>query len=121
MSKLKSSESVRVVVRCRPMNGKEKAASYDKVVDVDVKLGQVSVKNPRGVAHEMPKTFTFDAVYDWNAKQFELYDETFRPLVDSVLQGFNGTIFAYGQTWGEITYLQASRLGSFLFLSECSI
>lgn len=31
MSKLKSSESVRVVVR-RPMNGKEKAASYDKVV-----------------------------------------------------------------------------------------
>uniref|UniRef100_A0A8C2FG42 Kinesin motor domain-containing protein n=1 Tax=Cyprinus carpio TaxID=7962 RepID=A0A8C2FG42_CYPCA len=28
----------------------------------------------------------------------ELYDETFRPLVDSVLFGFNGTIFAYGQT-----------------------
>lgn len=92
------------MVRCRPMNGKEKAASYDKVVDVDVKLGQVSVKNPRGVAHEMPKTFTFDAVYDWNAKQFELYDETFRPLVDSVLQGFNGTIFAYGQTGTGKTY-----------------
>uniref|UniRef100_A0A8C9GDT6 Kinesin-like protein n=1 Tax=Piliocolobus tephrosceles TaxID=591936 RepID=A0A8C9GDT6_9PRIM len=104
MSKLKSSESVRVVVRCRPMNGKEKAASYDKVVDVDVKLGQVSVKNPKGTAHEMPKTFTFDAVYDWNAKQFELYDETFRPLVDSVLQGFNGTIFAYGQTGTGKTY-----------------
>ncbi|XP_032714795.1 kinesin-like protein KIF3B [Lontra canadensis] len=104
MSKLKSSESVRVVVRCRPMNGKEKAASYDKVVDVDVKLGQVSVKNPKGMAHEMPKTFTFDAVYDWNAKQFELYDETFRPLVDSVLQGFNGTIFAYGQTGTGKTY-----------------
>lgn len=93
-----------MVVRCRPMNGKEKAASYDKVVDVDVKLGQVSVKNPKGVAHEMPKTFTFDAVYDWNAKQFELYDETFRPLVDSVLQGFNGTIFAYGQTGTGKTY-----------------
>uniref|UniRef100_A0A2K6R6X1 Kinesin-like protein n=1 Tax=Rhinopithecus roxellana TaxID=61622 RepID=A0A2K6R6X1_RHIRO len=104
MSKLKSSESVRVVVRCRPMNGKEKAASYDRVVDVDVKLGQVSVKNPKGTAHEMPKTFTFDAVYDWNAKQFELYDETFRPLVDSVLQGFNGTIFAYGQTGTGKTY-----------------
>ncbi|XP_065270444.1 kinesin-like protein KIF3B [Emys orbicularis] len=104
MSKLKSSESVRVVVRCRPMNGKEKAASYDKVVDVDVKLGQVSVKNPRGTSHELPKTFTFDAVYDWNSKQFELYDETFRPLVDSVLQGFNGTIFAYGQTGTGKTY-----------------
>jgi len=27
-----------------------------------------------------------------------LYDETFRDLVENVLQGFNGTIFAYGQT-----------------------
>ena len=27
-----------------------------------------------------------------------LYDETFYDLVESVLQGFNGTIFAYGQT-----------------------
>ncbi|NXW42526.1 KIF3B protein, partial [Nyctiprogne leucopyga] len=104
MSKLKSSESVRVVVRCRPMNSKEKTASYEKVVNVDVKLGQVSVKNPRGTSHELPKTFTFDAVYDWNSKQVELYDETFRPLVDSVLQGFNGTIFAYGQTGTGKTY-----------------
>nr|prf kinesin-related protein [Strongylocentrotus purpuratus] len=31
-------------------------------------------------------------------KQIDLYDETFRSLVESVLQGFNGTIFAYGQT-----------------------
>ncbi|NXM09345.1 KIF3B protein, partial [Tyrannus savana] len=104
MSKPKSSESVRVVVRCRPMNSKEKTASYEKVVNVDVKLGQVSVKNPRGASHELPKTFTFDAVYDWNSKQVELYDETFRPLVDSVLQGFNGTIFAYGQTGTGKTY-----------------
>uniref|UniRef100_U3JS97 Kinesin-like protein n=1 Tax=Ficedula albicollis TaxID=59894 RepID=U3JS97_FICAL len=104
MSKAKSSESVRVVVRCRPMNSKEKTASYEKVVNVDVKLGQVSVKNPRGSSHELPKTFTFDAVYDWNSKQVELYDETFRPLVDSVLQGFNGTIFAYGQTGTGKTY-----------------
>ncbi|KAJ7332231.1 hypothetical protein JRQ81_014411 [Phrynocephalus forsythii] len=104
MSKLKCSESVRVVVRCRPMNSKEKAASYEQVVGVDVKLGQVSVKNPKGASHELPKTFTFDAVYDWNSKQFELYDETFRPLVDSVLQGFNGTIFAYGQTGTGKTY-----------------
>ncbi|NXH13827.1 KIF3B protein, partial [Bucco capensis] len=104
MSKLKSSESVRVVVRCRPMNSKEQTASYEKVVSVDVKLGQVSVRSPRGAAHELPKTFTFDAVYDWSSKQVELYDETFRPLVDSVLQGFNGTIFAYGQTGTGKTY-----------------
>lgn len=33
-----------------------------------------------------------------SSKQQDLYDETVHDLVDSVLQGFNGTIFAYGQT-----------------------
>ncbi|KAL7864641.1 hypothetical protein AOLI_G00160610 [Acnodon oligacanthus] len=105
MSKSKSSESVKVVVRCRPMNEKERAANFERVVSVDVKLGQVAVRNPRGAsAHEHPKVFTFDSVYDWNSKQIDLYDETFRPLVDSVLLGFNGTIFAYGQTGTGKTY-----------------
>ncbi|XP_014002800.1 kinesin-like protein KIF3B isoform X2 [Salmo salar] len=101
----KTKESVKVVVRCRPMNEKERAANFERVVHVDVKLGQVAVRNPRGAAaHEHPKVFTFDSVYDWNSKQVDLYDETFRPLVDSVLLGFNGTIFAYGQTGTGKTY-----------------
>ncbi|XP_051961530.1 kinesin-like protein KIF3B [Xyrauchen texanus] len=105
MSKSKSSESVKVVVRCRPMNERERVANFERVVSVDVKLGQVYVCNPRGASsHEHPKVFTFDSVYDWNSKQMELYDETFRPLVDSVLFGFNGTIFAYGQTGTGKTY-----------------
>ncbi|KAI4877257.1 hypothetical protein NFI96_014314, partial [Prochilodus magdalenae] len=104
MSKSKN-ESVKVVVRCRPMNDKERAANFERVVSVDVKFGQVAVRNPRGAsAHEHPKVFTFDSVYDWNSKQIDLYDETFRPLVDSVLLGFNGTIFAYGQTGTGKTY-----------------
>ncbi|XP_061698063.1 kinesin-like protein KIF3B [Syngnathoides biaculeatus] len=105
MSKSKSSESVKVVVRCRPMNEKEQAATFECVVSVDVKFGQIIVRNPRGASSgELPKVFTFDSVYDCNSKQLDLYDETFRPLVDSVLQGFNGTIFAYGQTGTGKTY-----------------
>uniref|UniRef100_H3CBQ6 Kinesin-like protein KIF3B n=1 Tax=Tetraodon nigroviridis TaxID=99883 RepID=H3CBQ6_TETNG len=101
----KSSEAVKVVVRCRPTNKKELAANYEKVVSVDVKLGQIIVRNPReAAASELSKVFTFDSVYDWNSKQIDLYDESFRPLVDSVLQGFNGTIFAYGQTGTGKTY-----------------
>uniref|UniRef100_A0A1A8IKR9 Kinesin-like protein n=1 Tax=Nothobranchius kuhntae TaxID=321403 RepID=A0A1A8IKR9_NOTKU len=103
MSKSKSSESVKVVVRCRPMNEKERAAGFERMVSVDVKLGQIIVRSPRD-ASELPKIFTFDSVYDWNSKQIDLYDETFRPLVDSVLLGFNGTIFAYGQTGTGKTY-----------------
>jgi len=33
-----------------------------------------------------------------SSKQRDLYEETFYNLVESVLSGFNGTIFAYGQT-----------------------
>lgn len=105
MSKSKSSESVKVVVRCRPMNDKELAAKFERMVSVDVKLGQILVRNPREAsASELPKVFTFDSVYDCNSKQIDLYDETFRPLVESVLFGFNGTIFAYGQTGTGKTY-----------------
>ncbi|NXN36061.1 KIF3C protein, partial [Rhinoptilus africanus] len=91
-------EALKVVARCRPMSRREEAAGYERVLELDVKLGQVSIRNPRAAPGELPKTFTFDAVYDASSKQADLYDETVRPLIDSVLQGFNGTIFAYGQT-----------------------
>lgn len=71
---------------------------------MDLKLGQVILRNPRAPPSEPLKTFTFDAVYDSNSKQRDLYDESVRPLIDSVLDGFNGTIFAYGQTGTGKTY-----------------
>lgn len=104
MSKTKNCETVKVVVRCRPLNQKEEAAGYEDIVDMDVKLGQVALRNPRAAPGEFLKSFTFDAVYDASSKQSDLYDETVRPLIDSVLQGFNGTIFAYGQTGTGKTY-----------------
>ncbi|XP_026880523.2 kinesin family member 3Cb [Electrophorus electricus] len=103
MSIGKKSETVKVVVRCRPVNKKEEAMSHEKIVEVDVKLGQVSVRNPKA-AGTLLKTFTFDAVYDMLSKQHELYDYSCKPLIDSVLLGFNGTIFAYGQTGTGKTY-----------------
>ncbi|KAG7499056.1 kinesin KIF3B [Solea senegalensis] len=105
MSKNKNSESVKVVVRCRPMNEKERTAKFEGVVSVNVKLGQIIVRDPKKASDsELPKVFTFDSVYDWNSNQMGLYNETIRPLVDSVLLGFNGTIFAYGQTGTGKTY-----------------
>lgn len=102
--KAKQCESVKVVVRCRPLNRKEEAMGFGTIVDLDVKLGQVALRNPRASPGEPDKTFTFDAVYDAGSKQNDLYDETVRPLVDSVLRGFNGTVLAYGQTGTGKTY-----------------
>ncbi|XP_026174565.1 kinesin-like protein KIF3C [Mastacembelus armatus] len=105
MSKSKSSETVKVVVRCRPLNRKEESnGPAGSIVQMDLRLGQVILRNPRAPASEPQKTFTFDAVYDANSKQRDLYDESVRPLIDSVLAGFNGTIFAYGQTGTGKTY-----------------
>ena len=53
---------------------------------------------PIGGSGEQPKTFTFDNVFDWNSSQTAVYTETAKPIVDSVLEGYNGTVFAYGQT-----------------------
>uniref|UniRef100_H2ZLU3 Kinesin-like protein n=1 Tax=Ciona savignyi TaxID=51511 RepID=H2ZLU3_CIOSA len=97
MSKSKNSECVKVVVRCRPLNQKEIEGNHESVVSMDVKTGQVQIKNPKAPL-DPPKSFTFDAIYDWNCTQSDIFEETFHPLLDSVLNGFNGTIFAYGQT-----------------------
>lgn len=42
--------------------------------------------------------FVFDKLFDDNAAQEDVYYNTTRPLLDSVLDGFNGTVFAYGAT-----------------------
>jgi kinesin family protein 11 len=44
------------------------------------------------------KTYTFDHVFDEYVDQVGVFDRVARPVVDEVVQGFNCTIFAYGQT-----------------------
>ncbi|KAL6752731.1 kinesin-like protein FLA10 [Haematococcus lacustris] len=97
MSK-KEAEAVKVVVRCRPLNSKETADGRERIVDMDVDAGQVKVRNPKSDDKEPPKVFTYDQVYDSNSKQFEIFDITAKPIIDSCMEGYNGTIFAYGQT-----------------------
>lgn len=42
--------------------------------------------------------FAFDRVFDENANQTEVYEATTKNLLDSVLDGYNATVFAYGAT-----------------------
>lgn len=91
-----SRECVKVVVRCRPPNRKELEEKRQGIVVMNTETGYVELRNPR--QEGSTKGFTFDAVYDKDSTQRMVYDETAFPLVESVLDGFNGTIFAYGQT-----------------------
>ncbi|KAJ3338898.1 Kinesin- protein 6, partial [Gonapodya sp. JEL0774] len=48
--------------------------------------------------------FRFDGVFDHNASQDEVFDVVAKPVVMSVLDGYNGTVFAYGQTGSGKTF-----------------
>ncbi|XP_075888977.1 kinesin-like protein KIF3A isoform X1 [Nelusetta ayraudi] len=96
-------DNVKVVVRCRPLNQKEKMMGNKQAVVVDEIRGTVTV-NKLDASQEPPKMFTFDTVFGPDSKQLDVYNLTARPIIDSVLEGYNGTIFAYGQTGTGKTY-----------------
>ena len=92
-------DNVQVVVRCRPLFGKEIAENRERIVEMDLSRGQVSLRDPKGGA-ERPETkhYTFDKIFDWNCAQKDVYDGAAARIVDASIEGYNGTIFCYGQT-----------------------
>ena len=88
------SECVKVAIRVRPMNKHEIEQKSKLCVEVDTANNTVSVISERNNA----KTFPFDYVYPMESTQREVYDQVAFPIVDSIFQGYNGTVFAYGQT-----------------------
>lgn len=93
-----ATETVRVLVRCRPMNQRETGMHCETVVRMDEATGTVTLGRPQAGSHEAPKQFTFDGAYFTESNSEEIYAEMAFPLVEGVLQGYNGTVFAYGQT-----------------------
>lgn len=91
----KQGECVKVVIRCRPMSRQEEIDGRENIMEMDVKQGVCRARRPLSSDY---KDFTFDAVYDMHTIQGKFYDDTGYAIVESVLDGYNGTIFAYGQT-----------------------
>ncbi|XP_050292806.1 osmotic avoidance abnormal protein 3-like isoform X2 [Anthonomus grandis grandis] len=88
-------ENVKVIVRCRPMNKRETENNCKCVI----KIHNPSVETwDPGEGTTFPKTFTFDSTYDQNSSTEAIYNDICYPLVESVLEGYNATIFVYGQT-----------------------
>jgi len=76
------------------MSNKEKASGFQQVVDVFPNRGVIEISTSNDTSRENKKMFTYDAVYNQNSTQQNIYDEVIRPLVSSVLEGFNGCVFA---------------------------
>ena len=62
----------------------------------------LTVKSPSGARES--KTFTYDRVLDSDSTQETAYLEAGRSTVNALLNGFNGTIFAYGQSGSGKTF-----------------
>ena len=97
--------NVKVVVRCRPLNAKEKADHSQPVVSVEnnaVTLVDQSGRNTK-------KVFTYDHAFFEETNNAQFYNILAPPLIDKAFEGYNGTMFAYGQTGTGKTY---SMMGS---------
>lgn len=88
-------EAVIAVVRVRPLNKKEKKEKSKNCIKVDNEqsLQIKDLKNP-----SQDRRFTFDKVFTQNQTQKEIYQNCAFSIVEKVFEGYNGTIFAYGQT-----------------------
>lgn len=99
MEESQGGENVRVVVRVRPLNDTETTNGYKNIAKVNTIDGTIKVEIPQKESSETPnKCFTFDTVFAPDVKQVDVYNRVARPIVSNVLEGYNGTIFAYGQT-----------------------
>lgn len=78
------------------MSDKEMTQGFKRILELDDKSKTITICNPdpRDVNENQPRQFTFDLVFDWNSKQEDVFNSTALPIVNSVLEGYNGTIFA---------------------------
>ncbi|KAK8884771.1 Kinesin-like protein kif3a [Tritrichomonas musculus] len=103
-------ENIKVVVRCRPLSKKEIDRGNFEIIRMDPSKNTVYlIKKPDD---QEPKSFLFNSVYPNSADQQFIYDDCARPIIDSVLEGYNGTIFAYGQTGTGKTYTMEGDISS---------
>ena len=93
-------ENIKVLVRCRPLSTKERDAGYKSSVELNIADGTVTVYHVCGD----PDRWTFDAVINNTFKQKDVFDMFIINMIDSVMTGFNATIFAYGQSGSGKTY-----------------
>ncbi|KAJ8534042.1 hypothetical protein K7X08_007366 [Anisodus acutangulus] len=97
------SVNVQVLLRCRPFSEDEVRNNAPQVVTCNEYQREVAVAQNIAGKH-IDRVFTFDKVFGPSAQQRDLYDQAIIPIVNEVLEGFNCTIFAYGQTGTGKTY-----------------
>ncbi|XP_048340429.1 kinesin-like protein KIF17 [Sphaerodactylus townsendi] len=100
-----AAEAVKVIVRCRPLNDREKQLRSKIVLTMDSARRQCSSSGPREPLAACRLIHVNSShIFRWGSFDIrdqtteQIYNEIAYPLVEGVTEGYNGTIFAYGQT-----------------------
>ncbi|XP_056380024.1 kinesin-like protein KIF27 isoform X2 [Hyla sarda] len=88
--------AVKVAVRIRPLLSKEILHNHQVCVR--------PVPNTQQIIIGKDRVFTFDDVFGKSSTQNDVYSSCIKPLLVSLIEGYNATVFAYGQTGSGKTY-----------------
>ena len=102
-------QNVKVVARIRPLSTKEINEKSLECITVNTNNSTIHVTDNTSnstLNNDNKRTFNFDAVYNSNTSQEELYEKTIgggngngnNMISNSIFNGYNATILAYGQT-----------------------
>ncbi|KAI4991447.1 hypothetical protein ZWY2020_039818 [Hordeum vulgare] len=95
--------NIQVLLRCRPLSKEELSINTPVVITCNEQRREVSAA--QNIANkQIDRTFVFDKVFGPKSKQQDVFNHAVVPLVGEVLDGYNCTIFAYGQTGTGKTY-----------------
>uniref|UniRef100_A0AAQ5XES0 Kinesin motor domain-containing protein n=1 Tax=Amphiprion ocellaris TaxID=80972 RepID=A0AAQ5XES0_AMPOC len=105
-------DSIKVFVRVRPLT---QGTGLTTDGDQSLCLTVTSPNTIRLLSKPEPRTFTYDHVADMDTSQDSVFSSVAKNIVESCMNGYNGTIFAYGQTGSGKTFtmLGPSELDNF--------
>ena len=101
----KNIEDFSVVIRCHPPRSRDPEEQTKMAVSIDSSQNLIKLKDPNpDKQSELSQEFSFERIYDWNSSQKDFFDQVAKPLIQDVVEGYNGTILAHGETGSGKTY-----------------
>uniref|UniRef100_A0AAR2J7J3 Kinesin-like protein n=1 Tax=Pygocentrus nattereri TaxID=42514 RepID=A0AAR2J7J3_PYGNA len=94
-------DAIKVYVRVRPLT---QGTGLTTDGDRNLCLTVTSPHTVRLHSKPEPRTFTYDHVADMDTSQESVFSSVAKNIVESCMNGYNGTIFAYGQTGSGKTF-----------------
>uniref|UniRef100_A0A672IGW1 Kinesin family member 15 n=1 Tax=Salarias fasciatus TaxID=181472 RepID=A0A672IGW1_SALFA len=94
-------DSIKVFVRVRPLT---QGTGLTTDGDQNLCLTVTSPNTIRLLSKPEPRTFIYDHVADMDTSQDSVFTCVAKNIVESCMNGYNGTIFAYGQTGSGKTF-----------------